>query len=76
MIMLFKNAQDFGKLVRDARKSNDITQKQVAGACGTGIRFIRELEKGKPTCELDKALLVAGMLGIKLNATLPATVKE
>ena len=74
--MLFKSAQDFGKLVGSARKASDITQKELAAACGTGIRFIRELEKGKPTCELEKALLVAAMLGIKLEAILPALTKE
>ncbi len=74
--MPFKNAKDFGKLMRDTRKSSNITQKELAAACGTGIRFIRELEKGKPTCELEKALLVATMLGIKLTAILPAAVKE
>jgi HTH-type transcriptional regulator / antitoxin HipB len=74
--MPFKNATDFGKLVLDTRKASDITQKELAAACGTGIRFIRELEKGKPTCELEKALLVATMLGIKLEAVLPKAVKK
>jgi len=73
--MPFRNAKDFGKLVRDTRKASNITQKELAAACGTGMRFIRELEKGKPTCELEKALLVATMLGIKLEAVLPA-IKE
>jgi hypothetical protein len=48
-----------------------VTQKELAAACGTGIRFIRELEKGKASCELGKALLVAAMLGIKLEALPP-----
>ncbi len=74
--MPFKNAEDFGKLVRDTRKASSITQKELAAACGTGVRFIRELEKGKPTCELEKSLLVATMLGIKLDATAPKAVKE
>ena len=74
--MPFKNAANFGKLVLDTRKASDITQKELAAACGTGIRFIRELEKGKPTCELEKALLVATMLGIKLEAVLPKAVKK
>jgi HTH-type transcriptional regulator / antitoxin HipB len=65
------NAQDFGKLIRDTRKASGVTQKELAAACGTGIRFIRELEKGKPTCELDKALLVASMLGLRFEVLLP-----
>jgi len=66
--MQVQNAQEFGKLIRDVRKASNVTQKELAAACGTGIRFIRELEKGKPSCELDKALLVTTMLGIKLEA--------
>ncbi len=30
-------------------------------------RFIGELEKGKPTIELDKALKVAWLLGLNLS---------
>ena len=32
-------------------------------------RFIGELEKGKPTIELEKALHVAWMLGLNLSST-------
>lgn len=69
--MPLKTAQDFGTLIRTTRKASRVTQKELAAASGTGVRFIRELEKGKPSCELDKALLVAAMLGIKFNAVLP-----
>lgn len=69
--MPLRSAQDFGKLIRDTRKTNKVTQKELAAACGTGIRFIRELEKGKASCELGKALLVATMLGIRFEAMPP-----
>jgi len=74
--MLIKNAKDFGNLIRDARKGGNITQKELAAACGVGIRFIRELEKGKPTCELEKALLAASMLGLKIETNLPKIAKR
>ncbi len=48
-----------------------MTQTELSGASDTGLRFIVDLEKGKPTCELEKALLVAAMLGIRLEAKLP-----
>ncbi len=64
-------ATHFGKLIRSTRKKTTLTQAQLAAASGTGERFIRELEKGKTTCQLEKALLVAQMLGIKLEAILP-----
>jgi y4mF family transcriptional regulator len=69
--MPLRNAEDFGKLIKETRKASKVTQKDLAAACGTGIRFIRELEKGKASCELGKALLVASMLGIKLNGQSP-----
>jgi HTH-type transcriptional regulator/antitoxin HipB len=64
-------AKDFGQLVYEARKKAGLTQAQLAAASGIGERFVRELEKGKSTCQLEKALLVIQMLGIKLNAQEP-----
>ena len=62
---------DFGTLIRDTRKQSKLTQAQLAAASGICERFVRELEKGKTTCQLEKALLVLHMLGIKLQATPP-----
>lgn len=61
------SAQDLGVLIYQARKAQAITQSQLAAAAQVGLRFIRELEKGKPTCSFDKALKVAQMLNIKLT---------
>jgi HTH-type transcriptional regulator / antitoxin HipB len=62
------SAKDLGAIVQQARKSQNITQTQLAAACEVGERFIVDLEKGKPTCSFDKALKVAQMLNIKLTA--------
>lgn len=64
-------ANDFGNLIHHTRKKAKLTQAQLAAASGVGERFLRELEKGKASCQLEKALLVAAMLGIKLNAEPP-----
>jgi len=69
--MRIKTAIEFGKLIRATRKKMNLTQAGLAAASGVGERFIRELEKGKPTCQLEKALLVALMLGIKFEALIP-----
>ncbi len=66
-MMPIKSCKDLGNLVRETRKSQNLTQKQLAALCGCGERFIIDLEKGKPTCTIDKALEVAYMLGIKLT---------
>jgi len=74
--MRIKDAKEFGKLIREARKKTRLTQAQLAAASGIGERFIRELEKGKPSCQIEKALFVAQMLGIKFEASLPLMANE
>lgn len=74
--MRFNNAAEFGKIVRMSRKKVNLTQAKLAAAAGIGERFVRELEKGKPSCQLDKALRVAVLLGIKLEAILPSIIDE
>jgi HTH-type transcriptional regulator / antitoxin HipB len=60
-----------GKLIRDTRKGLRVTQKQLALAAGTGLRFLIELERGKETCEIGKTLKVLNTLGIKITLTPP-----
>lgn len=71
--MRITNAEQYGRAIRETRKNLNLTQSDVASACGTGIRFIVDLEHGKATCELGKALRVAQMLGIVMEADLPLT---
>jgi HTH-type transcriptional regulator / antitoxin HipB len=66
-------AQDIGKLIRNTRKRLGVTQKDLALTSGTGLRFVIDLEKGKQTCEIGKALTVLQTLGIRLTLTPPAT---
>lgn len=67
--MVIVTAKQFGGIIKKIRKQLKLSQIELAAACGVGPRFVRELEQGKPTCELEKALLVASMLGLKLTAT-------
>lgn len=67
--------QDVGKLVRQTRKTLGVTQKDLALTSGTGLRFVIELEKGKPTCEIGKALTVIQTLGLRITFTPPAAAK-
>lgn len=59
--------EQLGKLVRDTRKSQKLTQEQLAATTGVGVRFIRELEQGKESCHIGKVLLVLAMLGIDVQ---------
>jgi len=67
--------EQIGELVRSARRSLGITQRGLAMTSGTGLRFIIELEKGKPTCQLGKVLTVLHTVGITIKLTSPATDK-
>ena len=66
--------EQIGQLVKKARKTLGVTQKDLALASGTGLRFIIELEQGKATCQIGKALTVLHTLGIMMQLTLPAGV--
>jgi HTH-type transcriptional regulator/antitoxin HipB len=65
--------KDLGKIVRDTRKKLGVTQRDLALTSGTGLRFVIDLEKGKETCQIGKALTILQTLGIKLALTPPAT---
>jgi len=59
--------KQLGCIIRQTRKEQNLTQKQLSATCGVGERFIRELEQGKETCHIGKVLLVMSMLGIHLT---------
>ena len=63
--------QQIGQLVKKARKTLGVTQKDLALTSGTGLRFIIELEQGKPTCQIGKVLTVLHTLGVTMQLTLP-----
>jgi HTH-type transcriptional regulator / antitoxin HipB len=56
-----------GAAIRGARKRLKVTQRELALASGTGLRFIIDLEKGKPSCQIGKALEIARNLGMRIQ---------
>lgn len=68
--------EQLGKCVRETRKNMGVTQKSLALTSGTGLRFIIDLEKGKPTCQLGKVLTVLHTLGIQLTLINPTYVSH
>jgi HTH-type transcriptional regulator/antitoxin HipB len=70
--LLKYTAQRIGALIKSTRKSLGVTQKDLALTSGTGLRFIIDLERGKETCEIGKALTILQTLGIRLTLTPPA----
>ena len=60
-------AEEFGAAVAQARKALGLTQRELALAINSGERFIVDLEAGKPTAQLGKALAAARAVGLRLT---------
>ena len=58
---------DIGAVVRSARKAASLTQRDLAEACGCGVRFISDLENGKPTVELGRVIRVMNTLSLDID---------
>jgi y4mF family transcriptional regulator len=61
-----------GLIVRRERKAQKLKQAELAAVSGVGIRFIVDLEAGKPTLQLEKVLHVVRTLGCTIAITPPA----
>lgn len=63
-----ENYNDIGSLIRTRRKELGLTQNEVSGLCGVGIRFWSELENGKKILQQGKVLSILFRFGIDLIA--------
>lgn len=66
-MIAIRTPQQLGDALRAARKQLELTQPQLAMAAGVGVRFIVDLEAGKPTLRLENILRVIDALGGELN---------
>ena len=64
--MVISNAADFGKALKERRKELGYTQRYISEFTGFSISFISDLENGKSTAELGKAIYLANMLGLDI----------
>jgi len=65
--MIIQDTTQLGSAIRSMRKQLGVTQKELAMTCGTGLRFVIDLEKGKPTCQIGKILQVLQALGLRVD---------
>ena len=72
------SAHTLGKVLRAARKRLRLTQADLALAAGVGVRFLVELEAGKPTVRLEQVLRVIDALGgeLQLSGLAEPTTEE
>jgi len=60
---------DIGIIVKKKRNELGMTQPQLADKSGNGVRFISELENGKPTMQIGKVLDTLHVLGLNLHVS-------
>jgi len=70
------NIEEIGIIIRQARLAQGLRQDQLAAAAGVGLRFLVELERGKPTVRLAKVLAVLNALGCRLDVTPPSSLRS
>lgn len=55
------------QFVKERRKLLGMTQEDLAFKAGVGLRFVRDLEQGKPTLRMDKVNVVLALFGKELG---------
>jgi y4mF family transcriptional regulator len=53
--------------IKKMRKKTGLTQIQLAERAGVGLRFVREMEQGKQTLQMDKVNQVLFLFGHHLG---------
>jgi hypothetical protein len=69
--MKIEEAESLGQAIRQQTRRLKVTQKDLAMASGTDLRFMIDLKKGKHPCQLGKALEIVRALGLKLEMEMP-----
>lgn len=74
---------ELGEVIRAFRKSHQLTLEKVSGITNISMRFLSELERGKETAELGKALAAINQLGLEIiiqprgyNKPIPVVLKH
>ena len=57
----------FGQALKQRRKEMKYTQGDISDLTGFSVSFISDLENGKPTAEIGKAIYLANVLGLDID---------
>lgn len=64
---MYTNTRELIHFVKKRRKQLGLTQKELAERAGVGLRFVRDLEQGKESLQLDKVNQVLALFGHKMG---------
>ena len=67
--MKINDVKSFGAMVKKRRKKLGYTQKYICDVSGISASFISDLENGKATIEIGKAIYLANLLGMDIELT-------
>jgi len=65
--MILTSVETFGLVVKERRKQLGYTQAYISEVTGISTSFISDLENGKKTVELGKAIFIANLLGLDIE---------
>ena len=65
--MRITDSKSFGAMLKSRRKQLGYTQTYISEITGLSVSFLSELENGKKTAQLEKAIEVAMLLGLDLT---------
>ncbi len=70
----FRSSIHVGLFVRERRRANRMTQRELGQLAGTGTRLISKIERGKPTLRMDSVNAVLAVFGKTLGVV--DTIRE
>lgn len=62
--------------IKSMRKRHSLTQVELSEKSGVGLRFIREVERGRLTMRVDKLNLILSLFGAEVGVVYPSKEVE
>jgi y4mF family transcriptional regulator len=75
MAQIVSDPPALGRLVRETRRGLGLTQPKLALSARVGVRFLVDIEKGKPTAQIGKIMRVLAALGIEMQLSPPNMIE-
>ena len=65
--MKITDSKSLGNAIRARRKELEYTQAYLAEFTGLSVTFISDVERGKPTAEIEKVIRLINILGMDIT---------